>query len=217
MNIPCDDRDLLSIEPRVFLDTGLTSQQLISGDDAALDGTSLTSSGSDFTSAAVTAGMVITTYATLPAEGVALEVLSVDSATELTVSALRADPAADAIPPEALGGANFLIRSFAPQRRTTWLALSEALRRASEAAGIAAADFADSQQLRLTVAYGTLAAIFAARADHTRAEDANWIKAEHYRREFHRLRPQLRLTVDEDGDGVAEQTRALGNVTLRRV
>ena len=91
------------------------------------------------------------------------------------------------------------------------------LKELSEATGIAGADFADSEQLRITTAYGVLAGIFLAQADNARPHDANWIKAEFYRTEFRRAQNQLRLVVDSDGDGIAEQTRTLGNVFLKRI
>jgi hypothetical protein len=95
--------------------------------------------------------------------------------------------------------------------------LAEKFRQLSEAAGINSADFADSSQLRQAVAYGSLSGIFVARAENAAPGDANWIKAEHYRRLFQAGQIQLRLAVDADGDGTAQQTRSLGNVTLRRV
>ena len=95
--------------------------------------------------------------------------------------------------------------------------LAEKLRRVAEAAGVAAAQFADSAQLRSAVACGMIADVFVARADNSREGDANWIKAQHYRQEFARMQLQMRLAVDADGDGLAEQTRTLGNVNLRRV
>jgi hypothetical protein len=87
----------------------------------------------------------------------------------------------------------------------------------AEVAGIRSADFADSTQLRVAAAYGALGSIFVARAENAQPGDANWIKAEYYRQEFRRLQLQLRLVVDANGDGKAEQTRTLGNVALRRV
>ena len=217
MSTFCQDRDLLSAEPRVFLDGGFRSQQLVSGADGALAGTTFTSASSNFQAAGVQAGMVLTTYTASAAEGNALEVISVDSATSLTVSVLRADSDDAAIPPSPGTNLNFRLRTYLPQILGTSATLSEKLRQTPEVSGIASADFADSAQLRRATCYGTLSSIYVARAENASPSDANWVKAEHYRNRFRAAQSQLRLTVDADGDGTAEQTRALGNVTLRRV
>ncbi|MBN1941813.1 MAG: hypothetical protein JW849_00805 [Phycisphaerae bacterium] len=213
----CQDRDLLCIEPIVYLSGGAGGQSLAAGADGAIAGTTFTSAGSDFVSAGVQAGMVLCTYDTIPAEGRAWEILAVDSATTLSISVLRAEVDGPAVAPPAGTGLSFHVRSFGPQMRGVSATLAEKLRQIAEVAGVASADFADSAQLRATTAHGALAGIFLARADNARPHDANWIKAEFHRAEFLRLQDQLRLAVDLDGDGVAEQTRTLGNVYLKRV
>ncbi len=212
----CQDRNLLSMEPIIFIASGFPSQKIAIGSDGALSGTTFTSASSDFSSASVAAGMVLCTYTSIPAEGSAFEIVSVDSATTLTVSVLRADTDATPVAPPAGTNLLFYVRTFQPQIATVSATLSEKLRQMTEVAGIAAADFADSNQLQIATAYGVLASVFVARAENAAASDANWIKAEHYRREYQKLQLQLRLVVDLDGDGRAEQTRTLGNVALRR-
>lgn len=216
MSYFCTGRDLLSIEPGAFLASGFPSQELITGTDGVINGTAFTSLTSDFT-AGVQAGMVLCTYTTMPSEGRAYEIMSVNSATELVVSILRANKDAAAIAPPDGGPLNFIIRSFASQISRVSGVLSEKLRQMVEVAGVSSADFADSEQLRIATAYGVLAEVFTARAENNEPADANWIKASHYRNEFRRLRLQLRLAVDVDGDGLAEETRTLGSVSLKRI
>jgi hypothetical protein len=213
----CQDRDLLCIEPIIFLSGGAAGRQLVIGSDGVISGTTFTSAGSDFVSAGLEAGMVLCTYDTIPAEGRAWEILSVDSATTLTISVLRVDADAPAVAPPAGTGLSFYVRSYGPQIQNVSDTLAEKLRQLSQVAGIASADFADSVQLRVTTAHGALAGLFLARADNARPHDANWIKAEFHRAEFLRCQDQLRLAVDTDGDGVAEETRTLGNVYLKRI
>ncbi len=217
MSIPCTDRDLLGIEPGVFLDEGPASQRLIAGDDGAISGTTFTSASADFAAVEIVPGMVLTTYTTIPSEGGAWEIVAVDSATTLTISLLRNDPAGTALAPPTGSDLKFHVLSFAPQIRQKYQDLAERLRMVTESAGIDSADFVDSSQLRSVIAHGALAAIFTARAENATARDANWIKAEYYTNQFRRLQVQLRMAVDLDGDGVPEQTRTLGNVRLRRV
>jgi len=213
----CKDRDLLAVEPVVFLGGGFPCQELVAGTNGAVSGTTFTSAGTDFQAAGITNGMVLCVYTTIPAEGSALEVVSVDSATALTVSVLRADPDSDPVGPPAGSDLSFRLRTFRPQIRGVSDTLAEKMRLISEVSGIAQADFANSAQLARTCACGALASIFVARAENAAPSDANWTKAEHYRGEFLKLQLQLRLVVDRDGNGRAEQTRTLGNVTLRRV
>jgi len=217
MNEFCQDRDLLGIEPAVFLSSGRGGSKLIVGTNGQLSGTTFTSSGSNFSSAGVKPGMVLTVYTTIPAEGRAYEIISIDTAAQLTVSVLRPSVEGVAIAPPSGTALQFIVLTYAAQIGRVSDALSEKLRAMVEASPIASADFADSAQLRQAAAYGTLAAVLVAQAENASAEDANWGKAEHYRAEFARLQTQLRLAIDVDGDGLAEQTRTLGNVTLRRI
>lgn len=216
METYCQDRDLLSIEPTIFLAGGLPAARLISGSGAQLAGTAFTCSG-DLLAAGLEGGMVLCVYNSAPAEGAAYEVVSVDSSTEMTVSVLRADVEAAAVAPPAQSNVSFIVQTYSAQIANVSARLGEKLREISQTAGVAAADFADSAQLRLAAAYGALADIFVARAENAERYDANWIKAEHYRSLHRQILTRTRLAVDIDGDGYAEQTRSLGNTTLRRI
>ena len=217
MDLFCSDRDLLAIEPLVFLLGGGPAQELSAGDDGAISGTTFSSAASHFESAGVQPGMVLAASPGAAAAGGAYEIVTVDSPTALRVSVLRADPQADRIAPPAGSELVFSIRTYRPQIRNVSDTMAEKLRQIVEVSGVASADFADSAQLAAACAHGVLAAVFVARAESASPADANWVKAEHYRREFLRLQLQLRLAVDSDADGVAERTRTLGNVSLRRV
>jgi len=217
MRMFCEDRDLLSIEPVIFIGGGNVGQQLIGGSDGVLSGTTFTSTSSDFESAGVDAGMVLCTYTDNPAEGSAVEIVTVDSATALTVSVLRGDVEDAPIPPPSGSSLGFYVRTFAAQIGTVSETLAEKLRQVEEATGISKAEYADSQQLRTTAVSGSLSSVFVSRADNATDRDANWVKAEHYRQQFDRQQLQLRLVVDSDSDGTAEQTRTLGNIILRRL
>ncbi len=211
----CQDRDLLAVEPVMFLGGGFPARVPARGEDAEFSGTTFTSAASDFHAAGVAPGMVLTVYAATPSEGLALEIISVDSTTTLTVSVLRASIEDEPVAPPA-DGEKFHIRSYDVRISRVSEALAETLRRMSEAAGISAAHFSDSSQLTATTCYGVLAECFTARSAGGSADDANWIKARHYRELFRSSRLGLRLAVDIDGDCVAERTRTLGNILLRR-
>ncbi len=215
MNQFCHDRDLLAIEPDVFLTAGFAGQELISSSDGAISGTTFTSATADLTAAGVATGMVLSLPSS-SSQGKSFEIVSVDSATSMTVSILRADTDNQPTPPPAVTGSNYFVRTFAPQIGGVSTTLSEKLRQLSEVAGVSAADFADSSQLHYATAHGALAAIFLARADNAAPFDANWIKAQYYRDQFNRLQLQLRLVSDTDANGAAETSRTLGNIRLIR-
>ena len=212
----CQDRDLLAIEPGIFLGGGPPALKPSSGTDGAINGTTFTSAAGNFTAGGVQPGMVICVHHGTPAEGSAYEILSIASATTMTLSNLRADVEGPAIAPPPGSKLSFYVCTFAPTISGVSEALAEKLRQMAEVAGVDTARFAESAQLRLATALGALSAIFVARAENSSGQDANWTKSEYYRQEFRNLQLQLRLVVDADGDGMAEQTRTLGNVMLRR-
>lgn len=214
MNIFCLDRDLLAVEPAIFLAGGLPAQELARGTGGTLHAATFTTQNGNFANAGITPGMVLSTYSAAPGEGNAWEILAVNSPSQLAVSVLRANDAGEALLPPETSGLSYFVRTFAPQIRNVSDALAEKLRQLPETAGIRAAAFADSAQLRLTTVLGTLAAIFTARAEGAAQNDVNWTKAGFYRQEFARFQTQLRLVADADGP--AGPGRSLGNVTLRR-
>lgn len=212
----CSDRDLLCIEPIVFVGGGFSAQQLTGGTDGVLAATSFRCESADFVAAGIAPGMVLCVWTTTASEGRACEIVETVSPTELRVSVLRADANAAAVAPQDGSALQFHVRTYGPQIAEVSRTLAEKLRQISETAGIAPADFMDSAQLRMTVTFGALESIFVARSASAAADDPNWTKALYYRDLFRRQQVGLRLAVDANGDGVAEQTRTLGNVTLRR-
>lgn len=212
----CKDRDLLAIEPGVFTGGGFDSQRMAGGVDGAFSGTTFTSILADFTASSIQAAMVLGVYSTVPAEGRCYEIISVDSDTSLTVSVLRADRDAAAVAPSPGTNLKYYINTFAPQIAEAEANLYEKLRQLGEADGIASVEFVDSSQLRKVIAFASLASVFTARASNATGDDANWVKAEFYRGQHVIAAGALRLAKDVDGDGFAEQTRTLSNVSLRR-
>jgi hypothetical protein len=217
MTNECKDRDLLAIEPSIFTGGGFESQQMSSGTEGVIGGTIFSDESGNFIAAKVQAGMVLCVYTTVPAEARSYEILSVNSPTSLTVSVLRPERDGEAVPPPGEVALKHYINTFQPQIAEAQRTLNEKLRQLGEAAGIAPASYVDSSQLRQALAFVVLAGIFTARASNARRDDANWIKAEFYRRQHAAALARLRIARDIDGDGFAEHTRTLGNVSLRRV
>ena len=91
MNNATTDRDLLILEPLLYVDPFLSVQTLCGGSDGHLAATAFSSSACDFQAAGVQAGMVLCAWAG-GREPIAYEVLAIASAHALTVSMLREQP-----------------------------------------------------------------------------------------------------------------------------
>src|SRR5438067_1973 len=115
----CTDIDLLHWEPSICRDAAFASQTLIGG-TGNLTGTTFAIASGSFTAAHVTADQVLVLSGALNGS---YPIVSVDSATQLTISALYdglfpggGDPPTPT-PPGAATGLAFSIRTFWPQRR----------------------------------------------------------------------------------------------------
>ncbi len=216
METYCQDRDLLRLEPTLFLAGGAPGQELTRHDGVDVSGTTLTCSSADFTESGIAPGMVVTLYTDHPGEGVGLEIISIDGPTQLTVSVLRPRTDLPAIPPQPCTDASLLVHTYQAQIQAVSSNLGEKLRTLAEAEGVDISDFGPSWQLTHAVTCGVLAEVFTSRAEQGQVDDTTWLKVRHYGDEFRRSLVQIRLTVDANGDGIAERTRSLGNVRLRR-
>ena len=128
---------------------------------------------------------------------------------------MRASAGSPVIPAGHSSGLTYCVRTLAAVIEQLGSELSERFRRIGESAGILPENFADSKALASTAAFGVLARVYRGMADSS-TKDVRWLKAEHYAAEYERMCSRLRLSVDTNGDGTAEQTRSLGNVRLRR-
>ena len=130
----CTDIDLLHWEPNILVSAAFTSQTLMSG-HANLSGTTLTISSGSFSDSHIEPNQVIVLSGG-PAGS--FPIVSVDSATQLTISVLFDQLFPDSGSPQAspigtASGLSFVICTFWPQRRV----ISEIL---SQAAGIIPGD-----------------------------------------------------------------------------
>lgn len=209
------DRDLLALEPNVFVDVPLISQQRVSVTDGELAGTTLSSVTADFEVAEVDAGSVVLI------RGVAHEVIARLNEMTLTVSLPRAAPDGPAIGSGDGTGLAVEARTFALQAGLVHDVLLEAV-------GI---DVDDSQGalnesmivskgvMRRLEALGTLERIYAgavAVCGGQADQRMLWEKANWYHRRFRQAFGSARVLLDVDGDGVADTQRTFGVRTLRR-
>jgi len=211
------DVDILKYEPALFSELYPAEQVLISGSNGTLSGTSFTAAGADFVSAGVSAGGVIHLQSSDGALDGAYEIVSVDSATQLTVSVIRADSQAEAIAPPAASDVSFMLCTYGPQANETGFRLTEyfGIQPGNPQSDIAPGDILDSEVLKQASVFGVICSVYAMLASN--AGDENfWKKSLHYQRLFEKARQRCRLAIDTDSDGDGEFTRLGGAVRLRR-
>jgi hypothetical protein len=212
-----DDADILKYEPILFGELHLPGQVLASGTGATLSGTTFTAAGADFVSARVSAdGVIYLQSANGSLEGT-FEIVSVDSATQLTVSILRANSGDDAIAPPAATNITYRVSTLAPQATEVGFQLTEyfGIRPGNPASDTDVEDILDRDVLRLASVFGVISSVYAMLA--SKSQDENfWRKSLHYQKLFEKARQRCRLSIDTGSDGVADVTRLGASVRLVR-
>ncbi len=213
----CNDIHLLHWEPNVLRDAAFASQTLISG-TGNLAGTAFTIASGSFSAAHVAQDQVIILTG---ATAGSYPIVSVDSATELTLSVLydglfptSGDPVPS--PPGTATGLTYVIRTFWPQRRI----ISELL---LQAAGLDPADPETEQKilnpgaLQRACTVGTLHLIYSGlAAAATEPENLNF-RADLYEQLYRRALRSATLKLDLNLDGRLDALRRLNVMDLERV
>jgi hypothetical protein len=212
-----NDVDILRYEPVLFGELHLPWQVLAAGTGGALSGTTFTASGADFTVAGVESGGVIYLKSSDGAIDGAYEIVSVDSATQLTVSVIRPDSDGDAIAPPGASDTAYRVSTYGPQASEAGYQLTEyfGIRPGNPASEIAVEDIMDTEVLRRASVFAVLSAIYAMLA--SKAENENsWAKSLHYRKLFEKAKERCRLSIDLGADGVADVTRMGASIRFAR-
>lgn len=202
-----NDADILRYEPMLFGELHLPGQVLASGNGGVLSGTSFTASGASFISAQVSAGGVIHLQS---ADGLldgAYEIVSVDSATQLTISVIRTESDDAAIAPPAASDISYRVSTFRPQASEIGYQLTEHfnVKPGNPASEISIEDILDTSVLKRASVFAVISSVYAMLA--SRAEDENfWKKSLHYQKLFEKARERCRLSIDIGSDGVADVT-----------
>jgi hypothetical protein len=212
-----NDVDILKYEPVLFGELHLPWQVLATGTGGTLSGTSFTASGANFVSALVTAGQVIYLQSVDGSLDGAYEIISVDSATELTISVIRADSDDVAVAPPAATDISYRISTFGPQASEAGFQLTEyfGIGPGNPASDIDAEDILDTNALKRASVFAVISSVYVMLA--SRAKDENfWKKSLHYQKLFEKARERCRLSIDIGGDGVADVTKVGASVKLVR-
>jgi len=211
------DVDILKYEPVLFGELGLSSQVLVSGSGGELSGTTFTAAGADFASAGIDAGGVIYLRSADGSLDGAYEIVSVDSATELTVSVVRAEDGDDAVAPSAGSDIEYKVVTYRPQAREVAVRLTEYLGilPGDPSSEIEAEEIIDSESLRRISVFAVLATVYAIWVSGG-DEEFYWKKSLHYKQLFEKARERCLVAIDVDGDGAADVIRRGGAGRLLR-
>lgn len=212
------DRDILKNEAVLFSDLYFPWQVLCEGTGGELDDTDFSSEGADFVSANVSAGGVI--YLRSDDGGIdgSYEIVSVDSATELTVSILRANESEPAIGTGSADNITYRVSTFAPQAYEAFYELTQhfGIQPGNPDSMYGVDDILDTSVLREASVYVVIASVYATLVSKADGDDNYWKKSLHYRRLFEKARERCRLSIDIDGDGISEKKIAGGSIRLLR-
>jgi hypothetical protein len=213
------DVDLARFEPGVFGSWVLSSQVVCSGTNGIVSGVQFTASGVDFSASQVTAGGVIWLESADGSIAGAFEVVRVDDETHLTVSVMRADESAAAVPIGVASGLTWRIVSYAVQAYEVLWQISQRLGLGPGAAGADydVDDIVNADSLRAASVFGVLAMIFQALYSGAEGQAVLREKAEYYQWLFDEAMGRVAVKVDTDGDGDGERVVEPGVVCLVRV
>ena len=203
-----NDVDILKYEPVLFGELHLPWQVLAAGSGGTLSGTTFTASSADFVSALVTTGQVIYLQSADGSLDGTYEIVSVNSATELTVSVIRTDSNDEPIAPPAATDISYRISTFGPQASEIGFQLTEyfGIGPGNPASDLDVEDVLYTDVLKRASVFAVISSVYAMLAN--KAEDENfWKKSSYYQKLFEMARERCRLSIDVGGDGVADITK----------
>lgn len=203
-----NDVDILKYEPILFGELHLPWQVLAAGSGGTLSGTTFTASGADFVTAQVSAGGVAYLQSADGSLDGAYEIVSVDSATQLSLSVIRSDPTDTAVSPPSASDISYRISTFGPQANEEAFQLTEyfGISPGNPASDIDIEDILDTSVLRLASVFGVISKVYAMLAG--KAKDENyWSKSLYYQKLSAKARGRCRLSIDAGSDGVADVTK----------
>lgn len=212
------DRDILKYEAVLFGDLHFPWQVLCQGEGASLSGTTFSKTGEDFVSAGVSAGGVVYVQSNTAGLDGVYEIVSVDSATELTVSVLRSDEDAGCVTPGDASDITYRISTFGPQAEQVGFDLTQhfGIRPGNPDGVYGAEDVLDASVLKQASVLAVIASVYATLGSGSDCGEEYWKKSLHYQRLFEKARERCRLSIDVGGDGVSERTNIGGSVRLMR-
>lgn len=212
-----NDVDILKYEPILFGELHLPWQVLAAGTGGALSGTTFTASGIDFITAQIFAGGVAYLQSADGTLDGTYEIVSVDSATQLSISVIRSGSTDPAVAPTSATDISYRISTFQPQANEVGFQLTEyfGIRPGNPASDIDAEDILDTSVLRQASVFAVISGAYAMLAG--KAKDENfWKKSLYYQKLFAKARARCRLSIDIGSDGLADVTKIGASGRLMR-
>lgn len=212
-----NDVDVLKYEPVLFGELHLSAQVRTAGTGAALSGTTLTAPEADFVAAGIEPGGVVYLRSSDGTLDGAYEIVSVDSATQLTVSVVRADTDGLAVAPPAAGEVSYRISTLDPQAGEAAFELTEyfGIRPGCPTSGISVENIIDGEGLRRVSVLRVIQAVYAMWG--SRSEGQCFLqKSRLYKQLFEKARQRCHVSVNLGAAGVADIRFVGGAVRLVR-
>lgn len=203
-----NDVDILKFEPIFFGELHLPWQVLAEGTGGTLSGTTFTDGDADFISAQVSAGGVIYLQSEDGTLDGAYEIVSVDSATQLSISVVRSDSQAEAVAPPAATEVSYRVSTFGPQANEVGFQLTEYfdIRPGNPVSDYDVDDVLDTNVLRQASVFAVISCVYAMLAGKSDNENF-WKKSLHYQKLFNKAKGRTRLSIDLGSDGVVDVTQ----------
>jgi hypothetical protein len=204
-----NDSDILRYEPILFSDLYVRVNLLASGLGGVVSGTFFTATSASFIAAGVEAGGVINLTNAAGTIGGLYEIVSVDSATQLTVSILRDERGGSAKAPPQASDVSYRVSSYGPQSNDVFVRLCEHFGITAQQA----ATIPNTAGLREASVYLTIATAFVTIASREGFAQVYLNKSDQYTDKFIEAIDRCRFVVEIDGSVV---TRRGGDVHLER-
>ncbi|MBM4102608.1 MAG: hypothetical protein FJ263_00955 [Planctomycetes bacterium] len=212
------DADLVKFEPGLFAEVIFGGQVLGKGTNGVVSGTSFSAAGGDFINKGATAGGVIFLQSLDGTINATYEIVSVDSATQLTISVVRSDAEQAPIAVGTASGLIYRIVTFAPQAAEALVEIAGwfGLRPGMAETTYGVEDICDATPLHLLSAYRVLAMVFGTLGGTEDEKKTYAQKRDYYMGLYKEARGQARITLDVEHDGAAEKVILGGSVRLVR-
>ncbi len=203
------DRDLYVLEPGLHKDVAWFGQRLLNAIGTVV-GTTLTMETGSLSSGGIAAGHVVIF------DGVALEVVSVESDTQATVSLMRGDVGSGAIAGVSASSKSAVVYGYEPQVGIVHRQVLAMIGLDVDADGFDESVVTNPGALVRLEALGALHLIYAGAGAPGRAGEKFDLRAKMYKERFASERERVVALIDLDGDGVAESKRRPNQFVLTR-
>jgi hypothetical protein len=212
MPLLINDRDLLRVEPTLFIDASTAGTVLVDVTDAEVDGTSVTSATAGFAAKEIGEGFVAVIA------GMPVAVLDRPQDTELQVSLPRASEDDPAIGPGDGTALALKVITFERTIRSVQdrYLLALGVERDEETGELDETQALNPETLARCIALRTVADAFASAAAADPADSSLAARAQLHHQRAEIAQQQAGIEFDADDDGEPEGTRQLGVVQFRR-